>query len=833
MKTAESPPVDDSTIGSQETQWFKHKKRYHELFEQVPVGLFQSRPDGRILDANQAFIRMLGYPSKDSLMARNAADFYADPMDREEWKLLMEKTGVVQGIENRFRRYDKALIWVRENVRAVRDENGRVRYYEGSVEDITLRKQAEEALIKERDYFASVVDNSADAIGIVDQKGRFVRWNQRARELFGYSFAQLAGRSAFEMYASPQQRDRMLQELRHEGMVRDYEIEMKTCGGKTAPFSISISLLKDDEGRPNGSICVARDLRNLKAYQQALKQGAKRYRAIFENTGTATVIIEKDTTISLANRKFAELSEYTKAEIEGKKSWTAFVLPEDLEWMHSQHEMRRRSGEKAAKTYEFRFKTRSGRIKHVHLDIDMIPGTDQSVASLTDITEHIQTQTRLRQLIYYDDLTGLPNRTLLLDRLEKAIARADRYERLLGLFAVDIDHTKAVNDTLGYAAGDALIQEVARRLESCTRQVDTVCRMSGDKFILLAEGLTGEADARTLGERLCDAVKKNPIYLRGTQIFQDISVGYSLYPLTAADGEILQKQADIAMYQARESFDERKFRQYSPNSDEYTLQFSLLQELRRAVRESQFLIYYQPQVDIRTGRLVGMEALLRWRHPVKGIVPPSHFIPVLEESGLIRDVGAWGIQTACRQLAQWKQTCHPPPQITVNCCVHELYNPLTLENLRNALTESRIEPVWLGLEITERVAMKQMETINRILETVSQWGMPILLDDFGTGYSSLSLLQTLPVDVVKIDKSFIQSMLTDPRSAALVRTIIRMCHELGKTVMAEGIESRSQLKHLQKLGCDYGQGFLFGKPSPPAAFSKNPYRYRCMAEYGN
>jgi EAL domain-containing protein (putative c-di-GMP-specific phosphodiesterase class I) len=165
--------------------------------------------------------------------------------------------------------------------------------------------------------------------------------------------------------------------------------------------------------------------------------------------------------------------------------------------------------------------------------------------------------------------------------------------------------------------------------------------------------------------------------------------------------------------------------------------------------------------------------------------------------------------------------------------VHELYNPLTLENLRNALTESRIEPVWLGLEITERVAMKQMETINRILETVSQWGMPILLDDFGTGYSSLSLLQTLPVDVVKIDKSFIQSMLTDPRSAALVRTIIRMCHELGKTVMAEGIESRSQLKHLQKLGCDYGQGFLFGKPSPPAAFSKNPYRYRCMAEYGN
>ena len=431
-----------------------------------------------------------------------------------------------------------------------------------------------------------------------------------------------------------------------------------------------------------------------------------------------------------------------------------------------------------------------------------------------DITQHKEMERKLHQMAYFDELTGLANRSLLNDRFDKAIARAYRYGTLLAVYVVDMNQTKDINDNLGHAAGDEVIKGVAQRLKQSVRESDTVARTGGDEFVILGEGIDLEKGAWALGEKITQSIKATPFTVQGSAVFQEVSVGFSVYPLDSRDKEELLRQADVAMYYAKESHSIRPHR-FKAQDDMLSTRFSIAQELRRAIEKDQFLMFYQPQIDLKTREVVGMEALLRWNHPQKGLISPSDFIPILERTGLIRAVGLSVEKNVCRQIAAWRKERRPINQKTINCCIYELNNPAMLEELLAVIREYDVDSSLIGIEITERVATRQIEEVQKLLQSLSDAGITILLDDFGTGYSSLSLLQRLPIDIVKIDHSFVQSMLDDQYSASLVRAIITMCHDTDKKVLAEGIETEAQLKFLVDLGCDFGQGFLLGRPVPP------------------
>lgn len=550
--------------------------------------------------------------------------------------------------------------------------------------------------------------------------------------------------------------------------------------------------------------------------EEALQESEQRYRTILEEIQEAYYEVDIKGNFTFFNHQMCRMLGYSKKEMMGMNNRNYLDdLNAKLVYQTFNHVFQT---EEPSNGFDWKLTRKDKSEIWVNTSASLIKDKEGNKIGfrgiVRDITPQKEMEKELHRRAYYDELTGLANRAMLYDRFNKAIARAYRYGSLLAVYVVDMNRTKDINDTLGHAAGDEVIKGVAHRLEQAVRESDTVARTGGDEFVILGEGVELEKGAWALGEKIIKAIGKTPFQIQGTDVFQEISVGFSIYPLDCQTKEDLMRQADIAMYYAKESLSMRPHR-YNERENLLSTRFSVTQELRRAIEENQFLIFYQPQVDLKTREVIGMEALLRWNHPEKGLLSPSDFIPILERTGLIRTVGLRVEKSVCQQIAAWKKQHRHITQKTINCCIYELNNPIMLEELMETIKEYDVDSSLIGIEITERVATRQIEELQKVLQALSDAGITILLDDFGTGYSSLNLLQKLPIDIVKIDESFIHSMLQDQYSASLVRAIITMCHETGKKVMAEGIETEEQLQFLLSLNCDYGQGFLLGRPSPP------------------
>ena len=425
---------------------------------------------------------------------------------------------------------------------------------------------------------------------------------------------------------------------------------------------------------------------------------------------------------------------------------------------------------------------------------------------------------RLAYLAQYDPLTGLANRALFQDRLQQAVARAERSEGLLALVFVDLDRFKAVNDTFGHDCGDALLREVSGRMEDRVRKSDTVARLGGDEFALILEDLSEAEDAARVAQDVQRRLLE-PVHLAGDQVPVSASMGIALWP--ASGGERLLKDADAAMYRAkRRGGNGHQFYTEEMNA-QATARLTLERDLRRALQDEQFVLYYQPQVDLSTGRVVGAEALLRWRHVRRGLVSPGEFVPILEESRLINPVGRWVLGSACRQGKAWREAGLPPLRISVNLSARQFARRDLADDIAGALAEGGMEQENLELEITESLLMEDPETALGTLERLSTelGGVGISIDDFGTGYSSLYRLKALPVQRIKIDRSFIRDLPDDPGDAAITSAVIRLAHDLGLAVVAEGVETAEQLQFLRALGCDEAQGFFFGRGVPAEEFA--------------
>ncbi len=424
---------------------------------------------------------------------------------------------------------------------------------------------------------------------------------------------------------------------------------------------------------------------------------------------------------------------------------------------------------------------------------------------------------KMSYLAQHDSLTDLPNRVLLNDRLTEAIALSSRHERKLAVLFLDLDRFKHINDSLGHIVGDRLLQSVGRRLFTCVRSSDTVSRQGGDEFVVLLWEVKHAQDAAVAAEKILQALRE-PHLIDQHELHITGSIGIVTYPDDGTDAETLMKKADFAMYHAKETGrDSYQFFKSEMNVQAIERQ-SLEGSLRHAIERQELLLYYQPKINLATGGMTGVEALIRWHHPQRGLVPPGQFIAIAEECGLIVPIGRWVLSEACRQARAWQVAGLPPMCVAINISSVELRAPGFASGVRAILRETGLEPRYLELELTETFLMQDSRSTAEVLKELKEIGVLLALDDFGTGYSSLSYLKRFPIDAVKIDQSFVRDLTTDPDDAGIVTAVIAMGRSLHMRVVAEGVETREQLAILQEHGCPQGQGYYFSRPVPAVEF---------------
>jgi len=437
----------------------------------------------------------------------------------------------------------------------------------------------------------------------------------------------------------------------------------------------------------------------------------------------------------------------------------------------------------------------------------------------SDITERKLTEQRVHHVAQHDVLTGLPNRSLLQDRLGQAIAYANRSSRPVWVMLIDLDRFKFVNDSMGHKAGDVLLVTVAARLRSSLRDADTVARLSGDEFVVILNEHADEPLNPGIVQRVMDAVAQ-PVMLGNKEFFVTCSIGVAVYPSEGTTSDNLIEHADIAMYRAKK-VGRNNFQFYTPAMNEESLERVRIESaLRNALERNEFVLHYQPQVDLKSGQIVGMEALIRWNHPELGMVPPSRFVGVAEETGLIVPIGAWVMRTACAQNKAWQDAGYPRLRVAVNLSARQFGAPDLLESLESALSDTGLDASCLEIELTESLFMSDVTPAVDLLHRMKALGVNLSIDDFGTGYSSFSYLSRFPIDVLKIDRSFVADITHDANDAAIVTSIIALAHNLKLAVIAEGVETAEQLDYLRSRGCDEMQGYYFSKPLPAQEFEQ-------------
>jgi diguanylate cyclase (GGDEF)-like protein/PAS domain S-box-containing protein len=760
----------------------------------------------------------------------------AHPEDRDAIKRYLETEVLVEGKPfNReyriFRANDHAERWLHGMGKLEFDAHGKPLKLCGIIRDITERKRIELALTASELRYRTAFQTSIDAININRlNDGVYVDVNKAFLEIVGFSRDEVIGRSSIELgiWYDHADRQRMVDQVSKNLFCRDLEARFRRKNGEFFWGLMSASLI-EIEGVPC-VLTITRDISDAKAAEQLLSEAAEalrvseeRYRTVFQ-TSLDPILINRtsDRRFIDVNQAFLNVMGFARDEVIGRTSLelNLWADPRDLE---NVDEILRQTLQ--CRNVEIQFRKKNGEtlwglMSSSVMEIDGV----QCVLTITrDISSAKAAEDEIRSLAFYDPLTGLPNRRLLMERLHLTLASSSRTGRLRALLFVDLDNFKTLNDTLGHQTGDLLLQEAARRLAACVREADTVGRLGGDEFVLMMEDLSdlpedAAAQAKAVGEKIL-AVVTQPYQLNGRECRSSASIGISVFGgRRESSNEILQ-QADIAMYQAKAA-GRNTMRFFAPALQAaVNARAALEEELRESIKSSQFVLYFQPQVD--RNRLIGAEALLRWNHPSRNLLPPGEFIPLAEETGLILPLGKWVLEAACAQIAAWagnKQTARLA--VSINISARQFHQPEFVEQVLHALDRAGANPANLRLELTESILVENVQDVIDKMKELKSLGLRFSLDDFGTGYSSLAYLKKLPLDQVKIDRSFVRDILTEESSAAIAQTIISLSRAMGLPVIAEGVETEEQRECLTRMGCHAFQGFLFGRPLPLEEFRK-------------
>ncbi len=656
---------------------------------------------------------------------------------------------------------------------------------------------------------------------VVVTRRQLVKCNQRQAEMFGYAGPdEIEGKTAEMFSCSPEQyhevRNRLYARMAQDGFAQA-EMELRRRDGTRIWIMLTGRPLDPSDAK-EGSIWEYADIS-----ERRRAETERQIATIVFESQEGMMITDTHGVILRVNRAFTKITGYTAEEAVGQTPRLLRSGRHDADFYSSMWESIRRTGGWRGEIWDQR---KNGEVYPKWLTISAVKGPDGAVTHYIgtqfDISERKAAENQINQLAYYDQLTGLPNRTLLLDRLKQVMAAGDRGGGHAALLFIDLDHFKTLNDTLGHEMGDLLLKQAARRLTSCVRESDTVARLGGDEFIvMLVNHSENERDAafniETVAEKILSTLNQT-YQLNNVTFHSTASIGIALFMGQQATVDDLMKQADLAMYKAKEA-GRNRFRFFDARMESAVKERAALEnDLRLALEEKQFLLHYQAQV-VGEGRLTGAEVLARWQHPQRGMVSPVEFIALAEETGLILPLGSWVLETACRQLALWAtrpEMAHLT--LAVNVSAHQFRLPDFVDQVLAVLDVTGANPKRLKLELTESLLVDNVEDIIEKMFTLKAKGVGFSLDDFGTGYSSLSYLKRLPLDQLKIDQSFVRDILSDPNDAAIAKTVVALAQSLGLGVIAEGVETEAQRDFLASSGCHAYQGYFFSHPLPLEGF---------------
>jgi diguanylate cyclase (GGDEF)-like protein/PAS domain S-box-containing protein len=679
---------------------------------------------------------------------------------------------------------------------------------------IVERRRAEEEakrLLIEKD---AILNNITEGVAFLRSR-TVLTCNRQMESLFGFHEGAILGKRINHLFGAGRRYVHLAREILRElksGSIFRRELELARHDGSTFWAELTVRPLA--MGMAGGaSVWVIADVSERKKAEERMRLAAK----VFDNTQEGVTITDCDTRILAVNRAFTVVTGYPEEEVLGKRPSLLQSGRQDKAFYDEMWDSLDRSGQWKGEIWNRR---KCGEIYPEWLSISAVRNDSGEVSHyvgvFSDITEIKRSQEKVSFLAYHDPLTQLPNRLLFHDRLAHAIQRASREKSMFAVYFIDLDHFKNVNDSLGHHVGDRLLMEVALLMQAQLRKTDTIARLGGDEFIVMVEEVAGAHDAALVAEKLTSIFQK-PIPLEGHELYITSSIGICLYPLDGADPNTLVRNADAAMYRAK-NHGRNQFHFYEQEMTAYAFErLELDSAVRKALVNEEFFLCYQPQVDLCTREVIGAEALVRWNHPEHGVLPPSRFISLAEESGMIGQLGEWVLRTACRQIRAWHDDGFDLPKVAVNVSGRQLERKGFADTVASILRECGLPASSLELELTESVLMEREETFE-VLEELDALGVRLSVDDFGTGYSSLSYLKRLPVHTLKIDRSFITDVVEHGNNQAIVRAVIAMAKTLGLEAVAEGVENAGQADFLAHEGCDQAQGYLFGKPVPADAF---------------
>lgn len=917
------------------------EERYRSIFVNAMEGIYQTLPDGQFLDANPSLARILGYDSPQQLITEVtdiATQLYVDPAARAAFLRRLESEGHVEALESEVWRRDGSRIRVSENMRAIRDGNGRLAGVEGTMVDITDRRRAEQALQQSEERYRTLVDHSQDGV-FVSHKGEYRFVNQTYADMLGYSPDDMIGqpfmnfiapedralterlweqrraghwetdayeihllqrdgerllasvragpiqfegelasigtvrditeerrkeqalaevearyREIFEqsvvgiyqstpeghfiaanqamadifgyasprelieslpnireLYAQPAERARYLADLNEQGTISGLEFRIRRRDGETRWVSQSSRVVRDAEGRIQYYEGTLQDIQARKDAEAARYKSEELYRTLVEHSQVG-VFINEGGHYTYVNRAFAEMLGYTEDELTGAH-YSAVFAPEEVAAADERFHRRLR-GEPVDNNYESELLHKDGKTRVVvtqSIGVIEAGGKRLMTGTVRDITAQKRVERQLRHNATHDPLTGLPNRTLFVARLRRAIERTHQTGNAdWAVLFLDLDGFKVINDSLGHATGDEMLVELGRRLERCLRPQDTIARHGGDEFTVLMEGIAGMGEVVDLAERMLGELR-GMLRLGEHEVFTSASIGIAPGETYYTSTDEPLRDADIAMYRAKAAGKSGHVIFDTQMHAVAKARLELETDLRLALEREEFRVYYQPIVDLASDSLIGFEALLRWQHPRWGLIGPGRFLRIAEETGLILPLGWWVLDVVCRQLNEWRRSLDSVGELGVSINISDIqfaHHSLP-DRVAAKLAEYNVPPRCLRLEITERVFMDNPGQAETVVERLRHLGTPLYVDDFGTGYSSLSYLRDLPFDTLKIDRSFIVDIHRNDSHLSIVRTIVQLARDLGMHIVAEGIELAGQAEALRAIGCPQAQGNFF------------------------
>lgn len=549
-----------------------------------------------------------------------------------------------------------------------------------------------------------------------------------------------------------------------------------------------------------------------------LEESNQRFESLFKQNSAAIYSLDLDGNFTNVNSACEQLTGYTAKELIGN----SIISVIDKETIQNSAYYFNETIKGIPQNYETTFKTNYG--LEIELDVNYIPIIVQNkvvgiYGVIRNITEHKKNQRKIQYMAYHDALTGLPNRRFLEDKIKELVSDQNNKLKTAVLFFIDLDRFKGINDTLGHKIGDQLLVAISKRLKGCLRKNDIVVRQGGDEFIVLLTSISSIDDVKKVAEKVLVSIN-DPFFINGNELIVSCSIGIAVYPTDGTNLQTLMKNADVAMYSVKES-GKNGYEFYNLSMDEIVSQkFMLERDLKQAFKQNELVLYYQPQIDANSLKTIGAEALIRWQHPSLGLIMPSEFIPLAEDSGLIIPIGEWVLRTACSQLKYWQKEGYDMQKIGVNMSAKQFQHNNIVEVISTVLNETGLDRKHLELEITESIAMQNVKEVEFKLEALKELGVSISIDDFGTGYSSLSYLRNFSVNNIKIDHQFVKELNGESDEDSLVSTIITMANNLNIGIIAEGVETKAQVEFLLKQNCHVMQGYYFGKPVPADLFEK-------------